>query len=1121
MAKNEAKIRFTAETGEFNNNIKKSNDEMAKLRAEMKLNAEQMKDTGTTVDGLQKKQQLLTSQLEATRAKTEAMSQKVEKAKQIFGENSTEVQKLETQLINQQTAQVKLERAVADCNAELTAFSAEAKKTKSETEKLSTTIDEQQSTLNDLKGEYADVVLEYGRNSKEAKTLSKEIKSLSGELSENKTKMNAAESAANKLDKSLEDAGDGASEAKGGFTVMKGALADLVSNGIQTAIGSINEFVGYLGSLPAETMEIRQDFATLETAFENVGFGAETATDTWRELYKVFGEDDRAVETANNIARMAKSQADLNSWVDITTGVWGTYQDSLPVEALAESAGETAKVGTVTGNLADALNWSSEAAKMFAGYMSEDVVTAEDAFNEALAECNTEQERQQLITETLTKLYGGAAATYRDTSGAMMEAKEATAEQIIAENNLADSLQPVTTEFTNLRSELLTELAPAITDVAQGFLNFTKWANENKAIVTAIASVFGVLTTAIIALNVVKAIKIAIEATETGTLWGLVAAQWAALAPILAIVAAIAAVIAIIVVVIKYWDEIAAAVTKAAQVVWESIKTAWDWIVNLFSGIGTWIYDNVISPVVDFFTGLWDGIVGVFQSVIDWVKSNWKSIVLFIINPFAGIFKYLYDNFEGFRNFVNNVVNSIKEFFVGLWNGIVNGVTTAWNWIVGIFSTAATWVYDNVIQPVINFFVNLWNGIVSAFHTVIDPWIEIVKRISVIIYDSVIKPIADFFVNLWNGIVTGLQEAWDWIVNLALTMATWVYDNVIQPIINFYVGLWNSITSGLQAAWDWIVNLALTVATWVNDNVIQPIINYFVNLWNGITNGLKAAWDWIVNLALTVSGWIYENVIQPIANFFVGLWNGITNGLRNAWAWISGIFSTVAGFVNEKVIQPVTRFFTNLWNGFTNGAKNAWQGVKNVFSAVGGFFSNVFNIVKDKIVSVFQAGGKVFNNIKEGIVNVFKTVVNGIIKGLNTVIKLPFQGLNKILDTIHGVTIVGVQPFSWLTWRAPVPQIPLLAEGGILNSPTLNIAGEAGPEAVIPLDRLQSFIDTAVDRSLQVNNLQSLVNAVEDLANRAIELNINGRQFATATASDTDRVNGNRMALSKLGLALG
>jgi len=185
--------------------------------------------------------------------------------------------------------------------------------------------------------------------------------------------------------KGVKDVGDGAKDAGKDIDTMDIAVGNLVANGISALISKAGEAVKSLYSMAEETREFRQDMGTLETAFSEANFSADTATDTWKDLYAIFGEDDRAVEAANNIARMAETQEELNNWVEITTGIWGVYQDALPVEGLAEAAGETAKTGKVTGGLADALNWSSEAAEMFAKYMSEDVTTAEDAFNDRKA----------------------------------------------------------------------------------------------------------------------------------------------------------------------------------------------------------------------------------------------------------------------------------------------------------------------------------------------------------------------------------------------------------------------------------------------------------------------------------------------------------------------------------------------------------------------------------------------------------------------------------------------------------------------------------------------------------------------------------------------------------------
>ncbi|MBR3592151.1 MAG: hypothetical protein IKL46_04800 [Clostridia bacterium] len=630
MAKNEAKIKFTAETGKFNDAIKKSNDELSKLRAETKLNETQMKNTGTSVEGLQQKQKLLGDQLKSSQDKTEALNQKLNKAVEIFGENSTEVTKLQRQLANARNDEEKLKLAISNVNTELQQFENEAKQAESATSQLTNRIDEQQTELTKLKGDYVEAVLKFGDTSDEAQKLAREIGDLSSELKNSKNDFQGAIDKADKLDKSLDDVGDAAADTEGGFSIAKGAVADLASEAIQMAISKVSEFISYLRELPEATRELRQDMATLDTSFEKAGFTTEQAKNTWKELYTVFGEDDRAVEAANLIAKMSDNQEDLNSWVTITQGIWGTYQDSLPVEGLAEASNETAKVGQVTGVLADALNWSSEAASMFSKYMGEDVTTAEDAFNEALKECTTEEERQALITETLTALYGDAATKYEEASGSQIAAKEAAAENTLAQNDLANAIEPVTTKFQELKNESTQGLVPAVEKVSAVMLDAMAWMEEHPVLMKTIGAVIGVVA---VALGTLTAVVIAYTV-----------AQWAMNSAILAnpitwvivgIVAAIAAVVAIIVLVIEYWDKIVAAVQSAV----EKVKSAWNTFV-------TWIDTNVIQPVKQFFT-----------DVVNAIKTKVTSI------------------FNSVKNTVSNVFNSIKSKATSVWNGIKNAIT--------------------------------------------------------------------------------------------------------------------------------------------------------------------------------------------------------------------------------------------------------------------------------------------------------------------------------------------------------------------------------------------------------------------------------------------------------------
>ena len=103
------------------------------------------------------------------------------------------------------------------------------------------------------------------------------------------------------------------------------------------------------------------------------------------------------------------------------------------------------------------------------------------------------------------------------------------------------------------------------------------------------------------------------------------------------------------------------------------------------------------------------------------------------------------------------------------------------------------------------------------------------------------------------------------------------------------------------------------------------------------------------------------------------------------------------------------------------------------------------------------AGGKIFTGIAKSIADIFCDVVNGIITGINTVIAVPFDGINWALGKIKKVSVVGVKPFKWIK-LLPVPQIPLLAEGGVVDEATPAVFGEDGAEAVVPLEKNTGWI---------------------------------------------------------------
>ena len=180
--------------------------------------------------------------------------------------------------------------------------------------------------------------------------------------------------------------------------------------------------------LAESTREYRTEMGKLTTAFKTAGHTTESATKTYSELNSILGDTGQAIEAANHLALMCDSEERLEQLTEACIGVYAKFGASLPIEGLAEAANETAKVGALTGSLADALNWAG---------------VSEDAFNEKLAACNSEGERAALIAETLTELYSESAKEYKETNKEIISAVKAQEKLNAATARWGEIFEPV------------------------------------------------------------------------------------------------------------------------------------------------------------------------------------------------------------------------------------------------------------------------------------------------------------------------------------------------------------------------------------------------------------------------------------------------------------------------------------------------------------------------------------------------------------------------------------------------------------------------------------------------------------------------------------------------------
>lgn len=274
-----------------------------------------------------------------------------------------------------------------------------------------------------------------------------ELNQLRAQINKNNTAMDKLESGTRDADDAMDDLGDAAESAGGKLSAMTVAMGNLIASGIQAAISAVGNLVSSLWNLDEATEEFRRAQGRLNTAFEAAGFSAETAEEAYNGFYSILGDTDTATEASQLLAQLAESEEDVAKWTEIAAGVSGTFGDSLPIEGLIEAANETAKVGEVTGTLADALNW---------------VGISEDEFNEKLAACSDESERNRLIMETLSAQYDDAADAFRRNNAVLIEARENQAAMDRTLANLGSTI-------ANIKNQLTNALGPALRGIVDAF----------------------------------------------------------------------------------------------------------------------------------------------------------------------------------------------------------------------------------------------------------------------------------------------------------------------------------------------------------------------------------------------------------------------------------------------------------------------------------------------------------------------------------------------------------------------------------------------------------------------------------------------------------------------------
>lgn len=301
---------------------------------------------------------------------------------------------------------------------------------------------ESQAELRDLKQQVADARAEMGGPMIDQS----QYDAMQRELIETELQLRDLEEAAEDAGDSLEDTDGPTGSLASGLSGLAGVAAGAAMAIGEKLVDAAIEAAKWVWSLDEATEEYRVAMGKLNTAYEATGFNAETAQKAYEGFYKILGDTDTATEASQLLAHLARSEEDISQWTEIAAGVYGAFGDSIPIEGLIEAANETAKVGQVTGVLADALNW---------------VGVSEDEFNSLLEATGSESERAGLIMATLANEYRDSAAAFYENNQALLESREVQMQMDEAQAQLGESV-------ARLKNKFFEVFGPALIAAMQG-----------------------------------------------------------------------------------------------------------------------------------------------------------------------------------------------------------------------------------------------------------------------------------------------------------------------------------------------------------------------------------------------------------------------------------------------------------------------------------------------------------------------------------------------------------------------------------------------------------------------------------------------------------------------------
>lgn len=854
--------------------VRKTENAISALDGEMAKNREEADRSSTAYEKLK-------STISEQEAKLQSLKTEYKNVVLTQGENSEAAQKLAGEInelsgdLNENKEKLSnAEQAANELTDSYNKSGDSAQNMGNAYDSLKFTISEQEAKLRSLKDQYSNVVLEQGKNSDAARELESEMSQLDGELAENKSKLNEAESASDDLTKSLNETGESAEKSSGGFTVLKGVLANLVTQGIQKLASAMRN---QLGAAISRVDTINSYKKTME----NLGYSTEEVTETTDKLKAgILGLPTTLPGIISAQQQYAALSGNIGEATDLTLALNNATLAGGQGQEIANSAMEQWYQIIAKGK-PDAQSWqiinSAMPAQM--NQIAESVMGAGKKSQDLFAAWQGGTVTTQQVIDSLIKLDsegGGGLASFqqqaKDSTGGIQTSMDnlktaiATGMGNIIESFGSENIASALNGFKKIVQDVFAALGKAIKFVVD---NKDLFVGALVAMAAGIATYVGYTTAINIMTKGWKSLEI-VQKAITAAQWLMNAAMNAN--PIGLVVAGIAALVAAFVVL---WNK-SEGFRNFWIGLWENIKTVAQPIIEALSQWFSEAWEKIKEiwqPVSEFFSNLFVSIGETVKPIIDSISSAFKEaweLIKVVWDLVAPYFKMVWENIKTVFSVVKDVLGAAFkvawELIKVVWDVAVPFFKTIWENIKAIFSVVkevlggAFKVAWEAIKAVWNvatsFFKAIWDSIAKIFSVVksvlTGNWRDAWEGIK-----GIVNTWTDFFKNIWNNIKNVFGAVKDFFKN-TFSAAWTAVKNVFSNWGSFFGGLWDTIKNKFSSLG---TNIANAIGGAVKSG-INGVISTIENTINGAIRLINGAID-LINLIPGVSVGRLGNVSLP------------------------------------------------------------------------------------------------------------------------------------------------------------------------------------------------------------------------------------------------------------------